>query len=40
MAPGWQAKRRAVVILDRKGLGKIANGAYGAPEAEFQRLLG
>jgi CRP-like cAMP-binding protein len=32
------AKRRAVVIIDRKGLRKITNGAYGAPEAEFKRL--
>jgi CRP-like cAMP-binding protein len=35
-----QAKRRAVVIIDRKGLRKITNGAYGAPEAEFKRLFG
>ena len=35
-----QAKRRAVVIMDRKGLRRITNGAYGAPEAEFKRLFG
>jgi CRP-like cAMP-binding protein len=35
-----QAKRRAVLIIDRKGLRKITNGAYGAPEAEFKRLFG
>lgn len=35
-----QAKRGAVAILDRTGLRKISNGAYGAAEAEFQRLFG
>jgi CRP-like cAMP-binding protein len=35
-----QAKRRVVAILDRAGLRKISNGAYGAPEAEFKRLFG
>jgi CRP-like cAMP-binding protein len=34
------AKRSAVVIINREGLRKISNGAYGAPEAEFRRLLG
>jgi len=35
-----QAKRGAVVILNRSRLRKISSGAYGAAEAEFQRLLG
>jgi CRP-like cAMP-binding protein len=35
-----QAKRRAIAILDRAGLRKVSNGAYGAPEAEFKRLFG
>ena len=26
--------------LDRKGLRKMTNGSYGAPEAEFKRLFG
>ncbi|HUL10500.1 MAG TPA: Crp/Fnr family transcriptional regulator [Candidatus Acidoferrum sp.] len=33
-----RAKRGAVDILNRTGLRKISNGAYGAAEAEFQRL--
>jgi CRP-like cAMP-binding protein len=33
-----RAKRGAVAILNRTGLRKISNGAYGAAEAEFQRL--
>jgi len=35
-----QAARGAIIILDRKGLEKISNGAYGPPEAEFNRLFG
>jgi CRP-like cAMP-binding protein len=35
-----QAKRRAIAILDRTGLRKISDGAYGAAEAEFKRLFG
>lgn len=35
-----RAKRGAVAILNRTGLRKISNGAYGAAEAEFQRSLG
>jgi CRP-like cAMP-binding protein len=35
-----QAHRGTVTILDRKSLEKISNGAYGTPEAEFQRLFG
>jgi CRP-like cAMP-binding protein len=32
--------RGIISILDRKGLEKIAKGAYGVPEAEFHRLFG
>jgi len=32
--------RGTITMLDRKGLEKVANGAYGGPEAEFQRLFG
>jgi CRP-like cAMP-binding protein len=35
-----QARRGTVAILDRTGLWKISNGAYGAAEAEFKRLFG
>jgi hypothetical protein len=35
-----RAERRAITILDRGGLKKITNGAYGVPESEFQRLFG
>jgi CRP-like cAMP-binding protein len=35
-----QTRRRAIAILDRTGLRKTSNGAYGAAEAEFKRLLG
>jgi CRP-like cAMP-binding protein len=35
-----RAKRGAVAILDRTGLRKISNGAYGAAEAELKRLFG
>ena len=35
-----RARRGGVVILNRKGLEGITNGAYGAPEAEFKRLWG
>jgi len=31
-------KRGCVTVLDRDGLEKSANGLYGAPEAEFERL--
>ena len=30
----------AITIIDRKGLRRAANGAYGVPEAEFDRLFG
>ncbi|MDX2204155.1 MAG: Crp/Fnr family transcriptional regulator [Hyphomicrobiaceae bacterium] len=32
--------RRSVTIIDRVGLEQIANGLYGAPEAEYERVLG
>jgi CRP-like cAMP-binding protein len=32
--------RGAIVINDRDGLEEAANGLYGAPEAEFERLFG
>jgi CRP-like cAMP-binding protein len=35
-----RATRGAVTILNRTGLKKISNRAYGAAEAEFQRLFG
>jgi CRP-like cAMP-binding protein len=35
-----QASRGAILIADRRGLEQISNGAYGKPEAEFQRLFG
>jgi CRP-like cAMP-binding protein len=35
-----QAARGTITILERKGLEKISNGAYGPPEAEFKRLFG
>lgn len=34
------AKRGIITIRDRKGLEGHAKGAYGVPEAEFQRLFG
>jgi CRP-like cAMP-binding protein len=35
-----QAQRGIITVLDREGLKEISNGAYGVPEAEFQRLFG
>jgi CRP-like cAMP-binding protein len=35
-----QSRRGAIEIIDRKGLEKAANGAYGATETEFRRLFG
>jgi hypothetical protein len=32
-------QRSSVTIIDRDGLEKTANGLYGVPEAEFERLL-
>ncbi|HET6159025.1 MAG TPA: Crp/Fnr family transcriptional regulator [Dongiaceae bacterium] len=35
-----RAARGKISIIDRKGLEKISNGAYGEAEAEFNRLFG
>jgi CRP-like cAMP-binding protein len=35
-----QARRGSIVIFDRPRLRKLSNGAYGAAEAEFNRLFG
>jgi DNA-binding GntR family transcriptional regulator len=35
-----QARRGGVTVLDRRALEELSNGAYGKPEAEFQRLFG
>jgi CRP-like cAMP-binding protein len=35
-----QVARGVIRIVDREGLEQISNGAYGVPEAEFQRLFG
>ncbi len=35
-----QNHRGVITIIDRKGLKRAANGAYGVPEAEFDRLFG
>jgi CRP-like cAMP-binding protein len=35
-----RVRRGGVTILDRRGLEKMTNGAYGVPEAEFKRLCG
>ncbi len=35
-----QANRGVISIIDREGLEETSNGAYGVPEAEFQRLFG
>ena len=34
------SKRRQIAVLDRAGLERMANGAYGVPEAEYRRLIG
>jgi CRP-like cAMP-binding protein len=34
-----RASRGQILLLDRKGLEKVAGGFYGAPEAELKRLL-
>jgi CRP-like cAMP-binding protein len=34
------AKRGSIVICDRNALLEAANGCYGAPEAEYERLFG
>ena len=35
-----RAKRGVVTIRDRDGLEELANGAYGIPESEYERLVG
>jgi hypothetical protein len=35
-----QNHRGVISIIDRTGLKRAANGAYGVPEAEFDRLFG
>jgi CRP-like cAMP-binding protein len=35
-----EASRGATTIIDREGLERISNGAYGTPEAELNRLFG
>jgi len=35
-----KATRASIQIVDREGLLRVAGGAYGVPEAEYQRLLG
>ena len=35
-----RARRGGVIVLNRKGLESLTGGAYGVPEAEFQRLWG
>jgi CRP-like cAMP-binding protein len=35
-----EPRRGMIRMLDREGLKKAANGAYGPPEAEFQKLVG
>jgi CRP-like cAMP-binding protein len=35
-----QVARGLIHVIDREGLEEITNGAYGVPEAEFQRLFG
>ena len=33
-------KRRAITVLNRDGLKRLAKGLYGIPEAEYRRLIG
>jgi CRP-like cAMP-binding protein len=35
-----RAKRGVVIIRDREALVELANGAYGIPESEYERLVG
>jgi DNA-binding GntR family transcriptional regulator len=35
-----EVRRGIMSIVDRKGLEQKSKGAYGPPEAEFQRLFG
>lgn len=34
-----RAKRGRITVLDREGLEEVADGGYGAPEAEYARLI-
>ena len=34
-----RAKRASIAVLDREGLEKLADDAYGLPEAEYERLM-
>ena len=35
-----KSHRGGIIIVDRKGLRRASNGAYGVPEAEFNWLFG
>jgi Mn-dependent DtxR family transcriptional regulator len=35
-----RSARSQIVVLNRKGIERKAGDAYGAPEAEFRRLIG
>jgi len=35
-----RSTRALVTVIDRDGLGEVADGSYGIPEAEYDRLLG
>jgi len=35
-----RAKRGGITVLDRTGLEGVADSAYGAPEAEYARVMG
>lgn len=35
-----RARRGEIEIMDRPALEEAANGSYGGPEAEYQRLFG
>jgi DNA-binding FadR family transcriptional regulator len=35
-----QSARGSVVVLNRKGIERMAGAAYGTPEAEYRRLIG
>jgi hypothetical protein len=35
-----RSHRGQIEVLDRRGLERLTNGAYGVPEAEYERLIG
>jgi CRP-like cAMP-binding protein len=35
-----RSRRSELIVLDREGLKKFADGSYGIPEAEYERLIG